>query len=125
MKIIVRPFKELPKHIKFSKYIMEKSTGFVYFMSFGKTYYIPVTKELQKVIKLSGKYAKKLDIEEMLRDLITSLYIQYRDTVGSETFRTLWQELDNSLRKKYSKPLMEKITNRMVMIEDKRNNIQK
>ena len=101
MKII--PKSKLPKNTTLSKYLQEKAIAYVSIQLYGIHYYFPFTKEMKKVfhIKKMGKFwsiPNSIKLEHSIRDIIGSIYLQIRDTIGSE----IHQELDNELRNTFS-----------------------
>lgn len=84
--------KNLPEYISMSQYLKEKADGYIKVSLNGKKYYVPLTKEIKKRfhIKRMGNKINFSDFKEetALSDMInmigSSLYLQTRDTVGSE-----------------------------------------
>lgn len=109
--------RKLPKEIKLSVSLKENSEGFIRIRYYGIEYYVPVTKDFKKIFKAkriknrliftSYKYEKAL--EEFLRDLISSIYLQIRDTIGEEIHTQLNQEISEGFEKLFDKFLEQRI----------------
>lgn len=113
MKILTK----LPKDACSSPHLKEKAEGWIAVMYFGITYYILVSKEFKKAFKVKRKrnilifpsYEQEKAVESFLRDLIASMYLQIRDTVGSEIHQQLSEEITDGFAKLLSKNLESKV----------------
>ena len=73
----------------------------------GIRYYVPITKEFKKEFKVKRckqryeflSYKSEKRIEDFLRDIISSVYLQIQDTIGSE----IYQQLNRNLEQGFSK----------------------
>lgn len=111
--------KKLPKDVDLSPDLKMRSEGYISIKLYGEDYYIPVTKEFKKVFKAKRiknrleftSYKFENALEDFLRDLISSIYLQIRDTIGSEIHQQLNQELSHGFAKLFNKFLGQKIEN--------------
>ncbi len=84
--------KELPEHIKLSDHLKGIADGYIVVQVYGKSHYIPLTKEMKKQFNIHRKnnrvdfdnFQDECRFEEMVRVIADSLYLQTRDTVGTE-----------------------------------------
>ena len=98
---------KLPKGVELSEHLREKAHGYCRVLFSGLYYYMPITKEMKKVSKISKKNGKYVfDVlkteymfEEMMRDIVYSVYLQVRDVIASESTRTIIQNISNSFEK--------------------------
>lgn len=108
---------KLPKDVPISDDIKERAEGYVTIRMFGILYYIPITKEAKKLFKIkrSGKqfifdsYKKEQRFKKFVRDIVNSVYLQVRDTIGSEIHSQLSQQIEDSFGNMYDKILDKKI----------------
>jgi hypothetical protein len=115
------------KDAKTSPDLKERADGFFRVQHFGITYYVPVTKEMKKLLKLKRKGDKiefsTIDstymIDKMLRDIIAAVYIQLRDTVGAEIKEELMGELKGNINKMLNQKFNNVIEERMQDKEQK------
>ena len=106
-------FEKYRKHIPISNHLKEKAKGYLPLMIFGKTYYLPITKEFRQIFKKVGDDFK---FQEVLRDCMVAVYHQIRDTVGSGIKQELSQQIQDGFEKMYSDKLDFVITKQL---EDK------
>ncbi len=112
---------ELPKDVKLSKSLEEKAFGYYKIKLFGMDYYVPITKELMRLFNIKlvdGKfvfrrYRDRGDIEDMLRYIINSTYLQVRETIGSEVYLDLSEDIKKGFEKMYAQRLMTAIDERL------------
>jgi len=98
--------RELPENVKLSEYHKAKADGYIRVQSLGKSYYIPLTKDMKKIF---GIKRKKGDIEiefsimdadrldDMIRIIINAVYLQTRDTVGMEIREEMVKMVEDKL----------------------------
>ena len=108
---------KLPKNIPMSQYLKEQALGYFCIQFYGVHYYIPFTKDMKKVLKIKKEkeywnIPNELNLDDMLRTIVDSIYLQVRDTVGSEIHR----DLDAELRETFSGLFENYLSNK---IEDK------
>lgn len=89
---------KLPKDIPMSQHLKEKALGYFRVMFYGIHYYIPFTKDMKKVLRIKKEKERwvipnQIKLDDMFRTIVDSIYLQVRDTVGSEIHRTLDAEL--------------------------------
>jgi exopolysaccharide biosynthesis protein len=98
---------ELPKDVELSRYQREKAVNGAYFrvMLGGVNYYIPITKQLKEIFDLhikNGKFVHKkydcIKVDEAIRAIIDSVYLQVRDVVCAG----IEDSLDDKLRTGFS-----------------------
>lgn len=112
---------ELPKGVSVSKYDMERAKYFLGIMHFGDSYYVPVSKELDKLVKQHGIYT----MSDVLQDAIGAVYMQIRDSVGAGIHSSISQDIAHGFNKLFDKALSEKINKGFLQIEDKKNDEKK
>ncbi len=109
---------KLPKDIELSPDIKARSEGYIRIQLHGSSFYVPVTKELKKLFKISRRgnkfeiappYKKEKQIEDFLRDFIQTMYLQVREEVGSGIHQSLSQELGQGFKDLFSKYLNNRI----------------
>ena len=113
----------LPEGIPISPDLKERARYFFVVQFLGPRYYIPATFELIKLFKAMGITVKKTEkgyrvepykkatyAESFIRDLIASLYMQTRDTVGEEVYRKLSTEIKDGLEAMFQKRLSQSIS---------------
>jgi hypothetical protein len=123
----------LPKDISLSPDLKDRARYFFVIQHLGIKYYIPATFELIKFLKAMGVTIKKCDngyliepykkaayAETFFRDFIAAIHLQIRDTVGSEVYNTLSQEIHNGLEKMFQKRLSEDISKSLENAAQKR-----
>ena len=117
---------ELPEDIPISPDLKERARYFFVVQFLGCRYYIPATFELIKLLKAMGITIKKTEdgyrvepykkaayAETFIRDLIASLYLQTRDTVGKEVYGRLSTEIKDGLEAMFQKRLSQSISQDM------------
>ncbi len=102
-------YSKIPKEYKatLSLYIREKALAYFIILLYGTKYYIPLTKDLKKLLRIKKvknkfifpSYKAERFLENYLRIVVDSLYLQVRDTVGTEVY----SKLDTELRESFSK----------------------
>jgi hypothetical protein len=101
---------ELPKHARTCGYMKDRAKFFAQIKYMGRNYYLPVTKEMKRFFGLSVKNGhmvcdRELPVDSFLRDLIASVYLQVRDTVGSEISAGLSRQITDGLASMFEKKL--------------------
>lgn len=103
MKILTK----LPEDAQTSPHFKERAEGWIEVMLYGIRYYIPVTQEFKKAFKVKRKkdelifatYKQEDELVPFLRDLISTIYLQIRDTVGSEIHGKLSRQIEHGFGK--------------------------
>lgn len=95
--------KTLPNHIKLSDHLKQQADGYIGVSLYGKSYYIPITKDCKKlfgikrhreIIKFTkGKLMDDCKFADFVRTIIDSIYLQVRDTIGVEIREELLREV--------------------------------
>lgn len=105
--------------------IRAKSGGwFFQVLLFGIPYFIPVTTELKKLLGVrirNGRavyrvYADEHKIENLFRDLVASVYLQIRDTVGSEIKDQLSRQMEDGFTNLFSKMIGNRVDDALNML---------
>jgi hypothetical protein len=84
--------KDLPEYVKLSDYLKGKADGYLVVQVYGKSHYVPLTKDIKKRFNISrknkkivfGDFKSECVLDDMIRIIADSLYLQTRDTVGTE-----------------------------------------
>lgn len=114
----LKKISELPKekiHL-LCKYDLERAKYWFYSMYSGKSYIIPVDKKMNKIIKKVELW----DFEQVVRDIIASVYLQIRLQIGDNIERSLSQQIDNGFRKLYSPNVRKKIEEQFNLLDFKK-----
>jgi len=108
--------KDVP--VELSNYIRERSKGWFFsVLHDGTHYYIPVSTEMKKVFGIhivNGKpifdsHKRGFRLEDVLGDIVGSIYLQIRDTVGSEIATDLHKQMEDSFSKMFEKVISDKV----------------
>ena len=103
--------KDLPENANLSDDLKGRAKYFCEVYFFGLQYFIPLTKEMKKIFQVSIKkgclepYGQANRVEEAFRDIIASVYLQVRDTVGSAIYQNLKQDIQEGFEKMFSNGL--------------------
>lgn len=101
-----------------SPYLLERSKGWLLSVKHnGISYYIPVSTEMKKVFGIhieNGKpvfdsHERGFRLDDVLGDIIGSIYLQIRDTVGSEIATSLHQQMEDSFSKMFENVISNKV----------------
>jgi len=117
--------KDLPKHVSLSPHLLSKCKELIEISYIGVKYYIPITDDVKKIIKRK-KFGNinMIKNDDVFQDIINSIYLQVRDTVGSEIHSELSQQIEEGFSKLFSLPLAKKIDeqlNRKLLPEGKKH----
>jgi hypothetical protein len=82
----------LPKHIALSPHNREKADGYLKVLLYGKTYYVPLTREMKRAFRIHRRgagvsfdsFGMEMAFDDIVRTVIDATYLQVRDTVGAE-----------------------------------------
>ena len=110
--------KALPSHVKLSQHLLDKCLFVLEVDLFGRQYFIPITKEIERIIKFKEPFKNGVtlaDNTEMFQDVINALYLQIRDTVGSEIHQQLSNQIEEGFSKLFDLPLAKEISERLNM----------
>lgn len=95
---------KIPKDAMFSEDLKERSIACMMVMVSGNWHYVPITKELKKLLKIPSKKGKLIIswdmtnlLEYIFRDVINAVYLQVRDTVGEEIEATVLKAMHNRI----------------------------
>ena len=104
------PKKDLPKYVSLSQHLLEQCKDLVEVDFIGTKYYIPITEDVEKIIK-RGQFGNVNLIRnaDMFQDIINSVYLQIRDTVGREIHSNLSQQIEEGFSTLFNLPLAKKI----------------
>jgi hypothetical protein len=106
---------DLPKDATTCGNLKDKANYFIQIMYLGKNYYLPLTNEMKKALGLSIRGGRLLhsrnefNIEGFLRDVISAVYLQIRDTVGVEIHQTLSKQITEGMEKMFEDNLYKSI----------------
>jgi len=108
---------KLPKDVPLSNDIKGRAEGYMKISLFGIPYYVPITKEVKKLFKIKRRgrqfifdsYKKEGRFRKFVRDIITSIYLQVRDTIGSEIHSQLRTQIEEGFGNMFNKILDKKI----------------
>ena len=104
----------LPEGVSLSEDLRKRALCYVPIQLFGRTYYVPLTLHMVRTLggtrKKGGSivfntYKKERDAEEFIQTIAMALYLQVRDTVGSEIHDTLSREIQEQFQNLFSKNL--------------------
>lgn len=106
---------KLPKDVPTSPHLIEKAKAWFEIMLSGKDYYVPLTKEFQKLLKIKKingeykmpSYKSEKHVHDALQDMVHGIYLQIRDTIGSE----IHYELSSQIKKDFEKLFSNKLEN--------------
>ena len=113
---------DLPDTVKTSPDMKGRAKYFMVILYMGMSYYIPLTKEIKKVLGISlctvkGKIrledCDEIKIDEGVRDIIASVYLQIRDTIGVELHDQLSRQITEGLKQLFDQSLGSSIINGM------------
>jgi hypothetical protein len=113
---------DLPKGASISEHLKSQAKYFARITFFGISYYIPVTKEMKKIFGISiikgealikGSYFDGNRLDDFLRDLISVVYLQVRDTVGAEIRERLSDQIKDGLEKMFQQNLSQVIESKL------------
>jgi len=108
--------KDLPSYVKMSKHLLDRCVFVLEVDLFGRPYYIPITKEVEQVIKFKEPFKNGVTLADntgIIRDVINALYLQMRDTVGSEIHQQLSNQIEEGFSKLFELPLAKEISKRL------------
>ena len=108
--------KDLPKSISLSQHLLSRCTEVIEIDLFGREYYIPITEDIDRIIK-RGTFGNINLIRnaDLFQDIINSVYLQIRDTVGSEIHSQLSQQIEEGFAKLFHLPLAKEINKQLNM----------
>jgi hypothetical protein len=112
------PVEDLPEDAITSEHAKENAEVYAEVLYFGDSYYIPITRKVKKAFNMKRRGKKILMscndhilFDDFVRDIINSVYLQVRDTVGAGIYRQLSGEVKSGLEKLFSNQLMGTIGN--------------
>lgn len=109
--------KKPPDDIPISPDAEENAMAWIPVLMSGTKYYIPLNMNLKLALKLkerAGKfycdtYKQYSHIDKALRDILSAINIQVRDTIGANITASLSNEIQEGLQKLYMKQLHTKV----------------
>jgi hypothetical protein len=97
-----------PKGLELSEDLREQAEGYMRFLSFGHSYWIPLTKKMKKAFgiyrrgsQLDFKEMDEYDVADILQTILRALHLQVRDTVGAKIAGDLSAQLTGFLRARF------------------------
>jgi hypothetical protein len=128
----VIPASELPEHVTLCQDLKEKATHYIRVRYVGRSFYLPVTKSVSRALNLdmNGKIRKKpydvrsefkkqVFVNDAIRDVIASLYLQARDNVLDEIESGVTKDVLKRLEEAISVPIRREIEARASEVEGK------
>jgi hypothetical protein len=108
---------QLPPGIKLCPDLIERAEFFIEIKYLGYRYYIPITKKAMKVLKitrrdLNSEFLLNTRMEGFFQDIVASIYLQIRDTIGAEIHRQLSEEIKSGFENLFSNNLEKLISNK-------------
>lgn len=102
---------DLPEDSHMSPDLLENHKEFISIKFYGKPYYIPLpaSRKLGKLIVQENE----TEFERYIQFIISALYLQVRDTVGSEIHGRLSREIEEGLNKMFSQNLGRAVMERL------------
>ena len=84
--------KDLPEYIKLSDHLKDMADGYLIVRVYGKNHYVPLTKDMKRRFNISrkgsdigfGDHKSESVLDDMIRIIADSIYLQTRETVGAE-----------------------------------------
>ncbi len=134
---MIRIINNLPEDIPTSPDLTKNAKAWFEFTLYGKYYYVPLTKEFQKLLKIkkiNGEYKmptfkSSTQLRLALVDMTSGIYLQIRNTVGSEIHRQLSTQIKNDFEELFSDKLENAIINgfqkKLPLIEGETNDHHK
>lgn len=102
--------KDLPTDVSISKHLLDKCDELVEIDFLGVKYYIPITEDIEKIVK-RGRFGNVTLIRnpDLFQDLINAVYLQIRDTIGADIHSQLSQQIEEGFSTLFSLPLAKRI----------------
>jgi hypothetical protein len=106
--------KDLPKYVSLSQHLLEQCEELVEVDFIGTKYYIPITEDVEMIIR-RGQFGHMNMIKnaDLFQDIINSMYLQIRDTVGSEIHSQLSQQIEEGFSTLFNLSLAKKINEQL------------
>ena len=111
---------KLPKGVELSEDIRERTIAYMEIRSFGRRLYVPITKDLKKLLKLPMKegklivsYKQENALETIFRDILRGAELQLRDEVASQIEHTLLSEVRDGFAKLFARPIRKMVKDRL------------
>ena len=103
----------LPEGVPISNDLQQRARCYVEFHHLGKAYYAPVTSQMCRTYGIKKKdgvysilsYSLEVYFEEFLSMVVAAIYLQVRDTVGSEVHAQISEEIKSSFERMFSEGL--------------------
>lgn len=113
---------KLPKGIKSSQYVREQSIAYIAVSVLGVEYYMPITKELKKLLKFKVKKGKVVLqngywdeqlLDGYLRTVVMMLSEQFKEYLADSIYENLSEQMKDGLEKMYANSLKQRIAGEM------------
>jgi hypothetical protein len=112
MSLIICRTEDLPADAKSCDDLKGRAKYFIQVHRQGRHFYLPVTREMKRLLGLSIRKGMMTVspktatmVEDLLRDIISSVYLQVRDTVGEEIHDKLSRQITEGLAGMFDKKL--------------------
>lgn len=101
---------DIPKGIALSKHLLDKCDEVIVIQFLGVSYYIPITDDINRIIKrrMFGCYTL-VENADLFQDIINSVYLQIRDTIGIDIHDQLSRQIEEGFSKLFRLPLAKRI----------------
>jgi hypothetical protein len=113
------PTSKLPKDAHSCDHLRGQAKYFLRIQYLGKYYYFPMTKEMKKVFGISIRGGEAITekshlyIENLLRDLISAVYLQIQGTVAEDIHNALSTQIKDSFERMFEDGLFKTVTNKL------------
>jgi len=111
---------ELPKGIKLCKDITERAIAYIRISSMGIPFWIPITKEMKKFLKLKVRKGKILftgpqedGLYKMCQDILWSVHLQERDVVLAGIEESISRDVQDGFAELFEKPIKRMVRRKM------------
>jgi len=102
--------KDLPKHVSLSHHLLDRCDELIEIDFLGVKYYIPITEDVEKIVKRSRfGIVSLIRNPDLFQDLINAFYLQIRDTIGADIHSQLSQQIEEGFSTLFSLPLAKRI----------------
>lgn len=105
---MIEVIKDLPPEVETCEYHKDKAIAFIHFLSYGRSYYFPLTKESLKFLGIEQDNegfilpASQLSgLDSMLRDFLWAMHLQIREEFGDDIISTLTRKVEHGFAKMF------------------------
>ena len=113
---------EIPEGLKLCPDIRNRAIAYMRIQSMGITYWVPITKEMKRFLKLKVKDGKIVfasgkqedGFEKMCRDILWSVHLQERDVVLAGIEENISKDVRDGFAKLFEAPIKQLVRRKMV-----------